>query len=530
MKKISTTSVILLTSIFLVMADNIAFFKNVFQVYPLSSGNIGFLVSLGVILASVIVILVTLFSSKYTLKPMLILFLLVAALLNYFMISYNIIVDDGMIRNALETNINESSDLVTLKMILFLFFLGVLPSLLIYKMNIEYKNLKNELFSKLKVIVLAVIIIIIMLFSFSKFYTSFFREHKPLRFYTNPTYFIYSLGYYISDKYSTPLEFKQIGLDAKIIDTKEKKKLIIVVVGETARADKFSLNGYGRETNPLLAKEDVISFTNTYSCGTSTADSVPCMFSVYTRDEFSYKKVDSTENVLDVLKRTGKVDILWRDNNSDSKNVALRVPYENYKTSAKNTMCEGECRDEGMLVGLQEYIKTNEKNNILILLHQMGNHGPAYYKRYPDAFKKFTPTCDTNQFEDCTMQEINNSYDNAILYTDYFLSKTINLLKQNQNDFETAMIYMSDHGESLGENNIYLHGMPYFIAPEAQKHIPSIVWFGKGDMRDRINFNQLKDKKSNQYSHDNLFHSILGLMEVETKVYDKNKDIFYNTK
>jgi lipid A ethanolaminephosphotransferase len=228
--------------------------------------------------------------------------------------------------------------------------------------------------------------------------------------------------------------------------------------------------------------------------------------------------------VLDVLKHAG-ANILWRDNNSDSKGVAVRVEYEDYKTSAKNTICEdGECRDEGMLVGLQEYINTHPKGDIVIVLHQMGNHGPAYYKRYPKAFEKYTPVCKTNQLEQCSQAEITNAYDNAILYTDYFLSKTIGLLKDNDKQFATAMFYLSDHGESLGEKGLYLHGFPYAIAPDAQKHVPAVMWFGK---QFKINKQALKQRASQPYTHDYLFHTMLGFIEVNSSAYHSKLDILH---
>ena len=304
-----------------------------------------------------------------------------------------------------------------------------------------------------------------------------------------------------------------------------------MVVGEAARADRFSLNGYSKETNPLLKQEkDVINFSNMYSCGTATAESVPCMFSIFDRADYDYKKGKSTENILDVLKNTNKVQILWRDNNSDSKGVALRVDFEDYRTSQTNTICDDvECRDEGMLVGLDEYIKKHKDKDILIVLHQMGNHGPAYYKRYPKEFEKFTPVCKTNQLEQCTQEEVSNAYDNAILYTDYFLSKVINFLKPYSNTHETAMLYMSDHGESLGENGIYLHGLPYFMAPDEQKHISSLIWFGD-EFKNDMDMEKLNSYKNKQFSQDNLFHTLLGLFEVETGVYKKDMDILNETR
>ena len=254
------------------------------------------------------------------------------------------------------------------------------------------------------------------------------------------------------------------------------------------------------------------------------------MFSIFGKADYDYKKGISTENILDVLKHTNDIQILWRDNNSDSKGVALRVDFEDFRTSKTNTICDEECRDEGMLVGLDKYIEKNKDKDILIVLHQMGNHGPAYYKRYPKEFEKFTPVCKSNQLEDCTKEEVSNGYDNAILYTDYFLSKVINFLKPYSNNYETAMLYMSDHGESLGENGLYLHGLPYFMAPDEQKHIGSLMWFGGKDIKEDIDIEKLSTYKDETFSQDNLFHTLLGLFEVDTKVYKKEMDILYNAK
>lgn len=535
MKEFSQVKLIFLSAIFFTLFYNFSFFTNVLNTYPFEGINVVRLLSIGILLISLIIVLVTLFSSKYTTKPILIVLLIVSSFTAYFMDSYHVVIDDSMIRNSLQTDLRESSDLFSLKLVLYVFLLGVLPSYIIYKTKIHYKSFKNEFFSKLKTIILSLIVILIIVFSFSKFYTSFFREHKPLRYHVNPIYWIYSIGNYINKSiHSGPIVVKQIGEDAKIREASnpnevEKSELIIMVVGEAARADRFSLNGYQKETNPLLKKEDIVNFSNMYSCGTSTAESVPCMFSIFDKADYDYKKGISTENVLDVLKGTNNIEVLWRDNNSDSKGNALRVDFEDFRTSKTNTICEedGECRDEGMLVGLDEYIKKHKGKDILIVLHQMGNHGPAYYKRYPKEFEKFTPVCKSNQLEQCTQEEVSNAYDNAILYTDYFLSKVINFLKPYSKDYETGMVYMSDHGESLGENGVYLHGLPYFMAPDEQKHIGALMWFD-GAIKDELDIDKLNSYKNNSFSQDNLFHTLLGLFEVETKVYKKDMDILYN--
>ena len=462
---------------------------------------------------------------------MLIILLIASSFAHYFMDAYHVVIDHEMLLNAMQTNMHESLDLLTMGLVWNVLLLGVLPAYFVYKIKIVYKPFKSAVFEKFKVLLVSLLVIVLMLLSFSKFYTSFFREHKPLRYYTNPTYWIYSFGKYLSYTFNdSSIVLAQQGLDAKKRTVEGKRKLVIMVVGEAARADHFSLNGYKRKTNPLLENEDIINFTQVSSCGTSTAYSVPCMFSMFGRDDYDYKKGISNENILDVLSHTNDISVLWRDNNSDSKGVALRVGYENYRTPEHNTMCqEGECRDEGMLVGLEEYIQTHQEKDILIVLHQMGNHGPAYYKRYPKAYEVFTPTCQTNQLEKCKQEEIINAYDNAILYTDYFLSRVIGFLKGYDASFETAMLYMSDHGESLGENGVYLHGLPYFMAPDAQTHIAALMW-ANTSMKETIHFPSLKKHQNDTYSQDNLFHTLLGLFDVNTSLYRPKLDVVHGEK
>ena len=525
--KITQTKLILLTSLFLLVFDNYTFFQNLVKVYPFDT-NYFFVISTAVVLFFFTVLLLSLVSTRWTIKPIVIVVLLISSLTNYFMNSYNVVIDESMIRNMMQTNLDESLDLVTLKQVLYFIFLGLVPSWYVYKIKLVSQDYKTEIVSRFKLIILSIIVIVLNVFLLSKHYTSFAREHKPLRYTVNPEYWIYSTGKYINKTFNNgPIVVRPIGEDAKIIKSSDtnRSKLVIMVVGEAARADHFSLNGYDRETNPALKNEDIINLSNVSSCGTSTAESVPCMFSVYDRGDYSYKKGISTENVLDVLKHTGKVAILWRDNNSDSKGVALRVPHSNFKTSANNSVCiEGECRDIGMLNGLDSFIAKNKGKDILIILHQMGNHGPAYYKRYPKEYEKFKPTCKTNQLQECSQEEIVNAYDNALLYTDSFLKEVINFLKKYDNQYDTAMIYMSDHGESLGENGVYLHGLPYFMAPDAQTHIGALLWFGK-NMREELAIKNIEQRADKEYSQDNLFHTILGLFNVKTKVYKKDMDI-----
>lgn len=520
--RLTATRLILAAALFLALFDNVAFFGNVLRVYPPSLHNCAFLVSLAVALPAVTCLFLLLLCSRHTIKPVLIGMLLVAPVTGYFMNTYNTIIDVGMVQNAAQTSFRESFDLFSWQLLLSFLFLGVLPSVLIFRAKVECRGFKAEMLERLKMGGVALLVVAISVLGLSKFYASFFREHKELRYYANPLTSIYSVskyGVHLLNRGQT--EIRSIGIDAVIAAGDNNRELIVLVVGEAARADHFSLNGYRRETNPLLAREEIINFKDMHSCGTSTAVSVPCMFSVFGREAYTDAKGASTQNILDVLSRAG-VQVLWRDNNSDSKGVALRVKYEDYQDPKVNQVCDVECRDEGMLTGLQEYIDGQKEGDILIVLHQMGNHGPAYYKRYPAAFEKFTPVCRTNELGDCTNDEIANAYDNAILYTDYFLSKVIELLKHNDSSFETAMLYLSDHGESLGENGLYLHGLPYFMAPEAQTHIGAVMWLGKNLKVDRA---AIRKEADLPLSQDNLFHTLLGIMEVNTAIYDRNKDV-----
>ncbi|MEA9355985.1 phosphoethanolamine--lipid A transferase [Bacteriovorax sp. PP10] len=536
--KITQFKLTLLISILFTLFYNFTFFKKTLAIYPLTLHNAFFLASLVIILTTATNLIFTLlllimnsvlrlFKIKVIYKRFFLVIFFLAMAAAYVMDSYGVVIDDTMLLNIVRTDAKESLDLITYKLLFYTIFLLIMPTILIYKTKIEEQSFKEDVIIRLKTLSISLILVFVMLVANGKFYASFFREQKPLRYYTNPTYWIYSMGKFGSSLFKNPNKVLQALARESVISAHDlDRDLVILVVGETARRDRFSLNGHKNETNPLLKKEDAISFTNVTSCGTSTAISVPCMFSHFGRTKFSADEANSTENLLDVLSHTKDVSILWRDNNSDSKGVASRVQYEDYKSAATNSICDPECRDEGMLVGLQDYIDKTKEKDILIVLHQMGNHGPAYYKRYPKKFEIFTPVCQTSELEKCTNEEIGNAYDNAILYTDFFLSKVISLLKDNSVKFSTSMFYISDHGESLGENGIYLHGLPYMMAPDVQKEVAMIMWFG-GKMAIETDYVSLKKILNAPYSHDNVFHTVLGMMEVESSAYKPELDILH---
>ncbi len=522
---LSQGSLILLGAGLLTGAFNYRLFSATMAAFPASFHHGLFLVSLGVVLFGVHVILLTVLSSRLLIKPLLSVLVLVAAPVAYFSDRYGTIIDYAMIQNLLRTDSGEVMDLITPELLLRVVGLGCLSVALLWTIEVARTSFRRVLLHKLSLLAGAVIIIAASLFSFSAEYATFFRQHKSIRFYSNPVYPVYSAIGAALESLKTPHDgtIVRVADDAAIVEDGSKPELMIFVVGETARADHFSLYGYPRQTNPELLRlqKELFVFDRVESCGTSTAVSLPCIFSLSDRVDFDIDTAGHTENVLDVLQRTG-VDVLWRDNNSDSKGVALRVPYENFKTADLNPECEGECRDVGMLRGLQSWIDERPGDG-LVVLHQMGNHGPAYWRRYPPEFERFTPSCHNNDISRCTDDEIINAYDNAILYTDWFLVQVINLLRANAGKFEVSMLYVSDHGESLGERGIYLHGMPYAIAPEEQTHVPALLWFGSLDY---VNVAQLRSHVHDATSHDAISYTLLEYFEVKGTGLENRNPLF----
>jgi lipid A ethanolaminephosphotransferase len=520
----SQTKLILAVALFLTLFHNLTFLTKFLDAYAGADHLWLKVVSVVVVHGSVLTIVLSLSGISRLLKPVAIVLLTVSSLTAYFIDTYQVVIDSDMLVNMLETDSAEVNDLLNYRLVGYLLILGLLPATLVYKIQLTTEPFRRSLLKRIGLIAVCLATAAATLALSSDFYASFFRTQKIIRYYTNPATPIYALSKFTRNKFrdSGPNKMTVLGTDAVTPESDTHKELVVLVIGETARADHFSLNGYGRETNPLLAREDIVSFGNVTSCGTATAISVPCMFSFAQRGEFDRERSSHTENVLDVLKRSG-VRILWRDNNSGSKGVADRVEYQDFRNPANNPVCDPECRDEGMLADLEQWVALHEDSDMLIVLHQMGSHGPAYHKRYPPAFEKFKPVCASNQLDQCSSEEVVNAYDNTILYTDYFLSRVIAWLKQKSPRHESSMLYFSDHGESLGESGIYLHGFPYAFAPTAQTGVPAILWSAR--VNTDIDLNTVRALKNKSLSHDNLFHTLLGIFEVKSEIYQPDKDL-----
>ncbi len=484
-------------------------------------------ISLPVLIFTALYLVFNLLVLPYIGKPLLILLLIISSAANYFIFSFGIFIDSYMIRNVFETNTREALDLITPGSLLWIFFGGVLPAILLLLARIDYRPFWKECRFRIFAITGCLAMTGIIAALFFKEYAAFGRNHRDLPRLINPTNYIYATARYFHLQSMVNRQLQRLDEAARLAPYKDAAPTVfIMVVGETARSMNFSLNGYPRKTNPLLAKEDVISFRNVYSCGTATATSVPCMFSNMPRNRFNVNDAKYSENMLDLIQQAG-FEVLWRENDDGCKGVCNRVPNEDMVKTNDIRYCDGQsCFDEVLVENLEEYL-ANVKKDAFIVLHTIGSHGPTYYKRYPDTFRKFTLTCDTAEIQKCTREEIVNTYDNTILYTDFVVSRAIGILKKFPH-LESGLLYVSDHGESLGENNIYLHGLPYSIAPEEQKKVPMILWMSDNMKKsDHLNYSCIAKKaEENTFSHDNIFHTILALMEIRSKTYDKSLDMF----
>ncbi|WP_223448971.1 phosphoethanolamine transferase [Pseudomonas sp. BF-R-19] len=523
--------VTLIASTFLLVGFNYVLWQHLFEITASDGKGIVMRVAFGAMIFAAFNIVLTLLAFRPVLKPILTLLFMTSAGVAYFMGQYGVLIDTGMLRNFAETNATEVRDLLSLKLFVYILLLGVLPSWLLWKTPINYRRWHRELLSKVLVVFASAAVIGGVALVNYQGLSSLFRNHHELRLMVVPSNYIgASAGFLREQVASAHQPFVKLGEDARrnpAWQTHGRKSLTVLVVGESARAENFGILGYSRDTTPTLSKEDgLIAFTDVHSCGTETAVSVPCMFSNMGRKDYNASKAKNEEGLLDVLKHAG-IDVIWRDNQSGCKGTCDRVTVDDVSNLKDPVLCaNSECRDEILLQGLQHFIDTLDKDTVLVL-HQMGSHGPEYFKRYPKEFERFTPVCESNALNNCSRESIVNGYDNTLVYTDHVLSTLIDLLRSNQDKVDTAMLYLSDHGESLGEYNLFLHGTPYMLAPEQQKHVAMFAWFSDSYKKSfAVDTHCLQQSREKPLSQDNLFHSMLGLLEVNSKVYNQDLDMF----
>ena len=473
-------------------------------------------------------------------RPLASLLVLVTAFNTHFMWQYGAVIDPTMLANVVHTDAREVRDLLSLRLVGTVLLVAGVPLWWIWRRPLHTRHWLAQTGRNAGGALLGLLVLVLVTLLTYQSLASLMRNHKDLRYMINPLNSVYAATRLATDQLPQKVRTLQpVGEDARLgasYAQQVRPPLLVLVVGETARAQNWGLSGYARPTTPALARwqaqGDLVNFSQVQSCGTNTQVSVPCMFSPLTRAQGGDKTTEH-ESLLDVLQRAG-LAVLWLDNQSGCKGVCDRVPNVSTREGQLSGLCEGgECYDEAMLSGLDERIAAldpeRRARGVVLVMHQMGSHGPAYSRRTPASRKPFQPECTSNTLSDCAPDQLLNAYDNTIAYTDHFLDQTLNWLQRRAaaGTDDTGLIYLSDHGESLGENGLYLHGVPHAFAPAHQTHVPMVTWLSPGlQQRTGVRSDCLRTRSDQALSHDHLFHSVLGFMDVATRAYQPGLDAF----
>ncbi|MFM2476198.1 phosphoethanolamine transferase [Celerinatantimonas sp. MCCC 1A17872] len=534
--KLSNANYTLLLSVFITLIPNIAIYTDIFHILAkLDDFSVGFVISIPFFFIFAYNIIFNAITWPFITKPIAVILILLSCALFFAEYNYGIFFDRNMIQNIFETDSSEALSYSSWFALLWFAVIGILPSIIFSCIRIKKESVIKFVLKKVLYIVASAAGIVLIASMFYQDYASVVRNNKYLGDRMVPASFIHSTIQYLNRTYFTkPIPYTKLALDAHqtanaLAQAKSKPTLLIMVLGETARAQNYQVNGYQRDTTPYTNNlPNMIRFKDAASCGTATAISVPCMFSRMNRKDLNLAKAPRQDNVLDIFERAG-IDVLWKENDGGDKKVAQHIKEITLDPKQKSPLCDGStCYDMALLNNLDQQI-SDMKGNRVIVLHLIGSHGPTYYRRYPADMGYFKPNCNRADIENCSVEQIKNTYDNSLRYTDFVVKSLIDKLKGKANQFNTALIYMSDHGESLGEDGIFLHGAPYSFAPIYQRRVPLMVWLSPDIQKEQgISLTCMKSysKKTDHFSQDNLFDSLLGIMDVKTAIYRAQQDIF----
>jgi lipid A ethanolaminephosphotransferase len=487
---------------------NFLFFHFPFYSFVFKNLDYKSLTGLTIIISLIILMLVVnafvfyliFFLSRYVGKTLLVLFFFINAIAVYFINTYSVIIDESMIGNVLNTNYEESSSFFSIKLIVYIILLAVIPSIYIIRVTIIRATWKQFLITTL----LSFLFILTLVFANASNWLWIDKNSKTLGGLAMPWSYSVNISLFYIHKYKK--NEKEILLpNATIKDN--KKSVVVLVIGESARSQNFSLYGYDKNTNPLLSKTPNLFHFDATSCATYTTAGIKCIL--------EHSNTDELYEILPNYLFRNNVEVIWRTSNWGEPPIHIKN-YQNKDALMPNCKGEGCNYDEILLSGLKDQIVASKKNKILIVLHTSTSHGPTYSKKYPPQFEIFKPVCNSVELGNCSQTELINAYDNTIIYTDYILYTLIDNLKQLK-EYNSAMIFVSDHGESLGEKNLYMHGLPLSIAPKEQYDIPFIVWVSDSSK-------QLKPNKVLSQNH--VFHSVLNFLNIQSPIYDEGMNIF----
>lgn len=523
--------VIVAAGVFWALVANGPFYAAALADRPLlAPATWAYALALASIVAAAHILILGLIAGRWSLKPILGVLIVATAFASWFMQRYRVYMDPSMMRNVLQTDAAESFELLSSwSLLLHLALEAMLPLVLLWRVRLVQRAGLPGLLARVRLLLVAGVVLIAALFVAFQPLSTAVRNHREVRYLFTPANYLWSLARVtVQDARGAHAPRKPIGLDAApgpTWTTNARPTVVVLVVGETARAANWGLNGYGRQTTPELARLPVVNFGEVTACGTNTAVSLPCMFAPGGRRRYDESLITTSESLLHVAARAG-VAVRWRDNQSGCKGVCEGLPTETVSAASAPGSCrDGHCFDEALLRGLEDTLH-QARGVQLLVLHMMGSHGPAYHRRYPASFSRFQPACEDDDFSACTREQIRNAYDNSLLYTDHVVATLIRMLQANSAVVDSAVIYVSDHGESLGEGNLFLHGMPYALAPAEQLRVPMLMWLSAGfQQRVPLQHGCLQRRADAPASHDNLFSTLLGLLDVRTALYDPAWDL-----
>lgn len=472
-------------------------------------------------------VLTGLFARGRVAKVVAIIALFASAAASYFTTFLGTQFDRGMAASIVQTNLVEAAELLNLRLAVWVGLVALLPSIVVWRLHLHAaRRWRQAAFSLATVALLLVIAGATVYAQYSRYASS--ARNRDISFGTvAPLNVVAGLVHHAATEFAARTVRVPRGLDARTAYAIPKSRLLVLVIGETARAANHGMNGYARDTTPRMSAAKGYYFADTESCGTVTTISVPCIFSGLSREDFSLLKGRQNETLIDVVKRSG-ARVLWLDNDSGCKDVCSAAEYVDLTGSSDSRFCQaaGDCHDEILLDGIEQRIGAST-GDTLVVLHLKGSHGPSYYRRYPQKFEKYTPVCKTSDLSACDAASIVNAYDNTIVYTDHVVGEVIEILRRQSDRFATAMLYVSDHGESLGEAGLYLHGMPWSVAPREQKTVPMYAWVSPEFLKlERWDADCMTRQTQVRRSHDNVYATVLGFMEVESVEYKPARDFF----
>ena len=441
------------------------------------------------------------------------LIIFISAIVSYGSLVFGIYFDKNLLTNVLETTAAESSSSVNGLYIVWGLLLGLLPALAYALWPRRSYPLREEVSRRGRSLAASLLLLLALVYPQRAAYLSLIREYRESAAMLVPWNFLAALGQRLRRPGEAP-PHQIIDPDIRALPRSGPPRLMVVVIGETTRAASWGLNGYRRQTTPRLARRsDLINYRQVRSCGTTTAVSVPCLFAPENRQQFDEVQAAHRDNLLDLLKRAG-VETLWLDNDMSCKGVCNRMASLDLIALDLPGLCaDGVCFDEIFLHRWADIIGTNGGRDRLVVLHSIGSHHP-YNERYPPAFSRFRPVCRERNVRFCGTDSLRNSYDNSVLYVDFVLDQIIGRLERLANR-QVGLIYVSDHGESLGEKGLYLHGTPYAVAPPEQTEVPMFFWFNAA-WRQRLPMDCLRRNATvRSYSHDNFYATVFSLMGLD---------------